>query len=504
MAPQFKGAPGGGSAPFARLQGRRITLRTAALAAGGAALAGGAGLSLHRHRTRLATPAAPPQRLLLPRGLAEVICGAVGEIVQVACLYPLDTIKVRCQATSSSAARVAADMVRANGGLFAPALWRQLYAGAIGASLLSVAVGALYYSSFCAAKRHLLRWAADGERAAAARAAAAGAADALPPPGGAGGRKQQQAAAGAHATPHGPPVDYHHDAALAIICSSEADANRAAARNEKAERRRSRKQQQQQQQAAEGAGAGAAGAGAAGAAAASSSGASGSEAGDEGISSGGRLRANVAAAAAAALVGAVVEAPVELFKHQLQAGHISGSILGHMGSAVRMGGPAALFVSMLPFCLKSLPFDTVELLTYSSLADARDALPPAGAAAAGAAPGPRGLRERLAAAAAAARDHPFVDLGMGAAAGAAAVLVSQPMDTIKTVVETGGGAAAAGAGQGSARAFVDTGRALMARHGAGALFAGMSMRLAEQVPSTALYWIAVEGMRRTLEPYVAK
>jgi hypothetical protein len=47
-----------------------------------------------------------------------------------------------------------------------------------------------------------------------------------------------------------------------------------------------------------------------------------------------------------------------------------------------------------------------------------------------------------------------------------------------------------------------TGRNLVARGGPGALFTGMNMRLAEQVPSTALYWLAVEGVKRALEPYV--
>lgn len=40
-------------------------------------------------------------QFLLPKELAEVICGAVGEIVQVAVLYPLDTIKVNIQSLGS-------------------------------------------------------------------------------------------------------------------------------------------------------------------------------------------------------------------------------------------------------------------------------------------------------------------------------------------------------------------------------------------------------------------
>jgi hypothetical protein len=285
-----------------------------------------------------------------------------------------------------------------------------------------------------------------------------------------------------------------------MVCSTEAAARRAEqAAVKKAASRKERKERRQREAAVAGAGAdpGQASLLAASAAAESSGAASGSErasgseVAEDAVSSGGRLRANMAAATAAALVGAVVEAPVELFKHQLQAGHISGSILGHMGAAVRAGGPAALFVSMLPFCMKSLPFDSVELLTYSSLSDAREALGTAPAAGARADPG-AGLGERLVAAARAARDHPCLDLGIGAAAGAAAVLISQPMDTVKTCIETCSHLAAApgAAPAGSGRAFVEMGRQLVAKHGPGALFAGMSMRLAEQVPSTA---VGLEG-----------
>lgn len=71
-------------------------------AAAAAATAGAAGVQLYR-TGRLAPllpqrPAAKANQPLLqiPRELADVICGAFGEIVQVAILYPLDTIKVGC------------------------------------------------------------------------------------------------------------------------------------------------------------------------------------------------------------------------------------------------------------------------------------------------------------------------------------------------------------------------------------------------------------------------
>lgn len=74
-------------------------LRKLATAAA-AATAGAAGVHLYRQGRLplLVRPEKPGQKqplVQIPRELAEVICGAFGEIVQVAVLYPLDTIKVR-------------------------------------------------------------------------------------------------------------------------------------------------------------------------------------------------------------------------------------------------------------------------------------------------------------------------------------------------------------------------------------------------------------------------
>jgi hypothetical protein len=205
----------------------------------------------------------------------------------------------------------------------------------------------------------------------------------------------------------------------------------------------------------------------------------------------------------------------------------------------------------LPFCFKSLPFDIGELLTYASLNDWKDrqlAAPPAAAAAVAAVPaagarpvvapqqqqqqaapafgsitatssdmaaitlttaapsssstGQNKLQQMLAN----TPDHVW-DMAAGAAAGAAAVLVSMPPDCVKTVLETGGGIAAKpGSGiAGSVASFAATTRQLVQQRGvAGGLFCGMGPRLMESVPSTMLYWMAVEGARRVLEPYTAK
>lgn len=71
--------------------------------AAAAATAGVAGMHMYRTGRLPLLPQLPHSKTVkgatkpliqIPRELAEVICGAVGEIVQVAVLYPLDTIKV--------------------------------------------------------------------------------------------------------------------------------------------------------------------------------------------------------------------------------------------------------------------------------------------------------------------------------------------------------------------------------------------------------------------------
>lgn len=71
-----------------------------AAAAAAAATASAAGMHLHR-QGKLSLPFSKKQqqqeagqRFLIPRELAEVMAGAFAEIIQVAALYPIDTIKV--------------------------------------------------------------------------------------------------------------------------------------------------------------------------------------------------------------------------------------------------------------------------------------------------------------------------------------------------------------------------------------------------------------------------
>lgn len=114
-----------------------------------------------------------------------------------------------------------------------------------------------------------------------------------------------------HIFPHGAAADYHYDPVFAAICSDDAAGRAAAA----AAHTKSATNTE----------------------AASSTATSSAEAAEP--SSAGRLKVNVLAACAAALVGALAEAPLELFKHRAQVGQIQGTMLGAMFKALREQGP---------------------------------------------------------------------------------------------------------------------------------------------------------------------
>ena len=65
-----------------------------------------------------------------------------------------------------------------------------------------------------------------------------------------------------------------------------------------------------------------------------------------------RQVANITAAFLAAFLTAVVESPVELFRHNQQAGIIKGDFLREMLSTVRREGPAGLYWGFLPHCFE--------------------------------------------------------------------------------------------------------------------------------------------------------
>eukprot|EP00775_Hariotina_reticulata_P010503 gene10503-10663_t len=92
-----------------------------------------AGIAIH-NRERL-----PQLRLRLNSTFIEALSGAAGEVAQIALVYPLDTVKVRCQAYGWSSRRVIADLWQSTGG--GHALLAALYAGAVPAAVLSILVG---------------------------------------------------------------------------------------------------------------------------------------------------------------------------------------------------------------------------------------------------------------------------------------------------------------------------------------------------------------------------
>lgn len=85
--------------------------------------------------------------------MIEAVAGAVGEVAQIAVLYPLDTIKVRCQAAGISATAVLKELSKHGINM---RMMKKLYAGVTGAAATSILVGSLHYVCYCATKRFIL------------------------------------------------------------------------------------------------------------------------------------------------------------------------------------------------------------------------------------------------------------------------------------------------------------------------------------------------------------
>lgn len=77
----------------------------------------------------------------------------------MALLYPLDTVKVRCQAGGISSRKALANLYSSTGGNWS-AMFAALYAGILPGMALSVVVGSVHYACFCATRRALGRLAA--------------------------------------------------------------------------------------------------------------------------------------------------------------------------------------------------------------------------------------------------------------------------------------------------------------------------------------------------------
>ncbi|KIY98003.1 hypothetical protein MNEG_9958 [Monoraphidium neglectum] len=264
----------------------RPALRTCAI--GGGLAAGSAALWRHQQQQQgrrgsgdAAAPAhvrAPP-RLRLSAAAIEAFAGAMGEVAQISLLYPLDTIKVRCQAQGVPARVVIAALSR----LGPRAAAAQLFAGARQAAVASVLVGAVHFMSFCSAKRLVSR----REGPAVVPAEGAGRQDEGRQQEQQQGQQQQQRQQQHHLVVSHGASGSHFTPVSDALCG------------------------------ADGAGVDAGG---------------GGGGADEGHGGAGGMKANLAAAVLAAVATAVVEAPLELFRHNAQAGTgaMGGDFFGAM------------------------------------------------------------------------------------------------------------------------------------------------------------------------------
>ena len=323
------------------------------------------------------THSRPPPRFLSPLA-ADAIAGAAGEVAQIVCLYPLDTLKVICQAADCSP-RAALALLAPRG---APrgALLTALYRGCGPAAISSAAVGAVYLVTFSLARRATARATAVAPVSAALLSTTTDGTPSLPPP-----------------SPSTPSVAAATGAAAvgAVACS---------------------------------------------------------------------------------VATALMEAPLELFRHRTQAG-VGGGLRAQAAAALAAGGVGELYRGFFPYLIKSLPYDVAELVSYCALRDVVSALP------------------------AAIQPPPsFAPTLVGALAGAAAVVASMPADCVKLRLELSSAPVAHGV-RASVAQFVGTARGMATTGGAPAFFRGLTPRLAEKVPSTMVYWATVEGVRKALAPY---
>lgn len=240
-------------------------------------------------------------------------------------------MKVRCQAAGISSRQVLHRLAAASGGSW-PALLSALYAGALPAAALSIVVGSVHYVCFSATRRALSSLLGKQQQGSSGAAAAPAAAS---------------GARGDHHTGGGHVMVSHGATGSHYLHVDEAD-----------------QQQQQQRGAKRRASSGST----------SSSSEKGSAAGGgDGSSSGagrvepppaaasdGSLAVNILSAVITAAITALVEAPLETFRHNSQAGTICGNFVLEMIRVARRSGPRALYCGLLPYCAESWPYDISE------------------------------------------------------------------------------------------------------------------------------------------------
>ena len=85
----------------------------------------------------------------------EALCGALGEMTQIFVLYPMDTLKIQCQAHSLGGRAAWALILSKNAG--PRQLMRSMYAGCGSQVVCSAAIGAVYLVSFFELKQMFRR-----------------------------------------------------------------------------------------------------------------------------------------------------------------------------------------------------------------------------------------------------------------------------------------------------------------------------------------------------------
>lgn len=146
-------------------------------------------------------------------------------------------------------------------------------------------------------------------------------------------------------------------------------------------------------------------------------------------------------------------------------------MLNGIVTSFQRGGAMSFYCCLIPYMIKSLPFDVAELVTHGQLNEVRKSskysihyIP-----------------------------EPAWDLIVGGAAGTAAVLSSMPMDCIKTRMEM------EALQQSQQKGFVACGMHMLRNEGFTSLWRGVIPRLILYVPGVAVYWLAIDTFQRTFE-----
>jgi hypothetical protein len=199
------------------------------------------------------------------------------------------------------------------------------------------------------------------------------------------------------------------------------------------------------------------------------------------------LPALAAAAGGAAVLAncctALLEVPLDTARQRLQAGVAAGPLTRVIAASAR-AGPRVLYAGFVPFLLRTIPLDALQFFVYAGLQSARERADAAAADQPAAATQPSAVQVWLADAG--------LDMILGGVAGGVSAFATMPLDCIKTHINCQTGAGPTG--------VIPVTRAIWAASGPRGFFAGTTSRLAERVPSCAVYWLAAEATRRVLSP----